>query len=58
MKRSVHGFVPIPLQKTVQVDEETYEAVALLFMGEGVAAPPELGHSGAGKVSVPFLRRN
>ena len=49
--RSVHGFVRL-------YGEPMWagkEALALLFMGEGVGAPVELGHDGAGKVSLQMV---
>lgn len=51
-KRSVHGFVPFH----GQVNIGGKKAVALMFMGEGEGAPKELGHDGAGKVSLSHLR--
>lgn len=54
-KRSVHVLVPFavkgdkqPLLKANGVEKEV---VGVLGLGEGVGAPKELGHDGAGKVS-------
>ncbi|UZJ55577.1 hypothetical protein CBS101457_004897 [Exobasidium rhododendri] len=48
-KRSVHGLVPYYGTHRTSTAQGTKEVVAIMFMGEGVGAPAELGHDGAGK---------
>lgn len=48
--RSVHSFIPID-----GPEYEDKKVVAVMAYGEREAAPAELGHNGAGFVSIPML---
>lgn len=55
-KRSVHILAPFSVkgnkQPVLEIGGEKKEVVAVLGMGEGTGAAKELGHDGAGKVSI------
>lgn len=50
--RSVYALQPLMKPESVHVSGQDWQAIAVMALGEGTAAPKDLGHAGAGN----FLR--